>query len=161
GNNYEFTQPIQMRFNELIAGVRSDIAVKVFGDDFDTLLPAAEKIAAILQQTSGAADVRAEQIKGLPVLSVDVNRSAIARHGLTVSDVQDVVSIAVGGREAGKVFEGDRRFDIMVRLPDAFRSDIQALRTLPIPLPNDSGEFESPAGAEETSARFAFLTLDS
>lgn len=161
GNNYEFTQPIQMRFNELIAGVRGDVAVKVFGDDFDTLLPAAEKIAAILQETSGSADVRAEQIKGLPVLSVDVNRSAIARYGLTVSDVQDVVSIAVGGREAGQVFEGDRRFDIMVRLPDAFRRDIRTLRKLPIPLPNEPGEFESQAGSEELPARFAFLPLDS
>ncbi len=161
GNNYEFTQPIQMRFNELIAGVRGDVAVKVFGDDFDTLLPAAEKIAAILQATSGAADVRAEQIKGLPVLSVDVNRSAIARYGLTVSDVQDVVSIAVGGREAGQVFEGDRRFDILVRLPDAFRRDIRTLRKLPIPLPNEPGEFEPTASSEEPPGRFAFLPLDS
>ncbi|MGH8309794.1 MAG: efflux RND transporter permease subunit, partial [Steroidobacteraceae bacterium] len=161
GNNYEFTQPIQMRFNELIAGVRGDVAVKVFGDDFDTLLPAAEKIAAILQATSGAADVRAEQIKGLPVLSVDVNRSAIARYGLTVSDVQDVVSIAVGGREAGQVFEGDRRFDILVRLPDAFRRDIRTLRKLPVPLPNEPGEFEPTVGGEEPPARFSFLPLDS
>jgi cobalt-zinc-cadmium resistance protein CzcA len=161
GNNYEFTQPIQMRFNELIAGVRGDVAVKVFGDDFDTLLPAAEKIAAILQSTSGAADVRAEQIKGLPVLSVDVDRSAIARYGLTVSDVQDVVSIAVGGREAGQVFEGDRRFDLMVRLPEAFRRDIRALRNLPVPLPSDPGEFGPPSGDSGAASAFAFLPLES
>jgi len=161
GNNFEFTQPIQMRFNELIAGVRGDVAVKVFGDDFDTLLPVAEKIAEILQETTGSADVRAEQIKGLPVLSVDVNRSSIARYGLTVSDVQDVVSIAVGGREAGQVFEGDRRFDIMVRLPDEFRRDIQTLRKLPIPLPSEPGEFDSPLNSDALPGRFAFLPLDS
>jgi len=161
GNNYEFTQPIQMRFNELIAGVRGDVAVKVFGDDFDTLLPAAEKVAAILQETSGSADVRAEQIKGLPVLSVDVNRSAIARYGLTVSDVQDVVSIAIGGREAGQVFEGDRRFDILVRLPESFRRNIRTLKNLPIPLPSEPGEFESSSSADSAPPRFAFLPLDS
>jgi cobalt-zinc-cadmium resistance protein CzcA len=141
GNNYEFTQPIQMRFNELIAGVRGDVAVKVFGDDFDLLLPAAQQIARLVAATPGAVDVRVEQIAGLPVVSVDVNRSAIARYGLSVSDVQDVVSIAVGGREAGQLFEGDRRFDIVVRLPEAFRRDIRALRNLPIPLPAESSRF--------------------
>ena len=161
GNNYEFTQPIQMRFNELIAGVRGDVAVKVFGDDFDTLLPAAEKIAAILQATSGSADVRAEQIKGLPVLSVDVNRAAIARYGLTVSDVQDVVSVAVGGREAGQVFEGDRRFDLMVRLPEAFRRDIRTLRNLPVPLPSEPGEFAPIGAGAEPASSFTFLPLES
>jgi cobalt-zinc-cadmium resistance protein CzcA len=151
GNNYEFTQPIQMRFNELIAGVRGDVAVKVFGDDFDLLLPAAERIAGVLAATPGAADVRVEQIAGLPVVSVDVNRSAIARYGLSVSDVQDVVSIAVGGREAGQLFEGDRRFDIVVRLPEPFRRDIRTLRNLPIPLPAEDGAAE----------RSAFLPLAS
>jgi cobalt-zinc-cadmium resistance protein CzcA len=161
GNNYEFTQPIQMRFNELIAGVRGEVAIKVFGDDFDTLLPGAEQITAILQSTGSAAEVRAEQIKGLPVLSVDVNRSAIARYGLSVSDVQDVVSIAVGGREAGQVFEGDRRFDLMVRLPESFRRDIRTLRNLPVTLPSETGEFEPPTNGAEPPARFALLPLDS
>jgi cobalt-zinc-cadmium resistance protein CzcA len=134
GNNYEFTQPIAMRFNELIAGVRGDVAVKVFGEDFEALLPVAQRIGTILQETRGAADVRVEQIAGLPMLSIDVDRAAIARYGLTVSDVQEVVSIAVGGRDAGQVFEGDRRFDIIVRLPENFRRNIRALENLPIPL---------------------------
>ncbi len=162
GNNYEFTQPIQMRFNELIAGVRGDVAVKVFGDDFEKLTPVAQRIAAILEEIPGAADVRTEQIAGLPVLSIDVEREAIARHGLTVSDVQDVVEIAVGGREVGQVFQGDRRFDIVVRLPEEFRRDVHALRALPVPLAHAAGEFsELLELAEEHPVRFAFLPLDS
>lgn len=161
GNNFEFTQPIQMRFNELIAGVRGDVAVKVFGDDFDTLLPAAEQIAAIMNGVEGAADVRAEQIKGLPVLSIDVDRAAIARYGLTVSDVQEVISVAVGGREAGEVFQGDRRFGLVVRLPDSFRKDINALRNLPVPLPREPGEFEPTDANAETPGRYTFLPLAS
>ncbi len=162
GNNYEFTQPIQMRFNELIAGVRGDVAVKVFGDDFDELMPIAQRIAAILREIRGAADVRTEQIAGLPVLSVDVDRAAIARHGLTVSAVQDVVAIAVGGREAGQVFQGDRRFDIVVRLPDEFRRDLAALENLPVPLAHEDGEFSETTFAQEDRARrFAFLPLAS
>ncbi|MBK7949846.1 MAG: CusA/CzcA family heavy metal efflux RND transporter [Deltaproteobacteria bacterium] len=166
GNKFEFTQPIEMRFNELIAGVRSDVAVKVFGDDFETLLPAAERIAAVLRSTRGSSDVRTEQITGLPVISVDVDRAAIARYGLTVSDVQDVVSIAVGGRKAGQVFEGDRRFDLVVRLPESFRRDLRTLRNLPIPLPIQPGEFDAATTASTPSigdvgpARFAFLPLE-
>jgi cobalt-zinc-cadmium resistance protein CzcA len=137
GNSYEYTQPIEMRFNEMIAGIRSDVAVKLFGDDFVTLLPASEQIARVLREIPGAADVRVEQVGGLPLLSVDVDRPALARHGLTAADVQDVVSIAVGGRAAGQVFEGDRRFDIVVRLPERFRRDLAALRSLPVPLPGD------------------------
>lgn len=149
GNNYEFSQPIAMRFNELIAGVRGDVAVKVFGDDFETLLPVAQKISGMLEKVSGSADIRVEQITGLPLLSIDVDRSALARYGLTVADVQEVVGIAVGGREAGLVFEGDRRFDIMVRLPEEFRRDLRALEDLPIPLrpgpePEDSLESLDP-----------------
>ncbi|MCZ7619844.1 MAG: CusA/CzcA family heavy metal efflux RND transporter [Myxococcota bacterium] len=160
GNNYEFTQPIQMRFNELIAGVRGDVAVKVFGDDFDTLAPVAQQIASILQSTPGAADVRMEQIAGLPLLSLDVNRSAIARYGLTVAEVQDIAAIAVGGREAGQVFQGDRRFDIVVRLPEEFRRDLGALRALPVPLAHDPGEFTELVSLEEQPGRFAFLPLE-
>jgi cobalt-zinc-cadmium resistance protein CzcA len=140
GNNYEWTQPIQMRFNELIAGIRSDVAVKLYGDDFDKLTPTAEAIAKVLQAIPGAADVKAEQTAGLPVMNVEIDRAAIARHGLNIADVQDVIAVAIGGREAGLVFEGDRRFDLMVRLPDDIRRDISNLPNLPIPLPHGDEE---------------------
>ncbi|MGQ0656813.1 MAG: efflux RND transporter permease subunit, partial [Chromatiales bacterium] len=135
GNNYEFTQPIQMRFNELISGVRSDVAVKVFGDNLDTLLKQGEAIGEALENISGAADVKVEQITGLPVLTVRMDRHKIARYGLNISEVQEVIEIAVGGKEAGQVFEGDRRFDLLVRLPERLREDMEALKRLPIPLP--------------------------
>jgi cobalt-zinc-cadmium resistance protein CzcA len=135
GNNYEFTQPIQMRFNELIAGVRSDLAVKVFGDDLDTLLAAGEEIQTVLEGVPGASDVRLEQATGLPLLSIVPNREALARYGLSVGDMQDVVAASIGGRVAGQVFEGDRRFDVVVRMPEALRDNVDAIRRLPIPLP--------------------------
>lgn len=140
GNNYEYTQPIQMRFNELIAGVRSDVAVKVYGDDFEVLGDTANKIASALRQVAGGADIKVEQTTGLPLLEVKPDKAAIARLGLNVSDVLDVVQIAVGGREAGLVFQGDRRFHILVRLPDRLREDINALENLPVPLPKQGGE---------------------
>ena len=136
GNNYEFTQPIQMRFNELISGVRSDVAVKVYGDDFGQMQRTANQIAGVLRDVPGAADVKVEQTHGLPMMNVTVDRGAISRHGLNVADVQDVVSAAIGGREAGQVFEGDRRFDLVVRLPESLRADPEALANLPIPLPH-------------------------
>jgi cobalt-zinc-cadmium resistance protein CzcA len=135
GNAFEFTQPIQMRFNELIAGVRGDVAVKVYGDDFPALQRTARQIAALLQKIPGAADVRVEQTTGLPFMDIRIDRAAIARVGLGVSDVQDVVAAAIGGRAAGLVFEGDRRFDLVVRLPDEVREDVHRLEELPIPLP--------------------------
>ena len=135
GNNYEFTQPIQMRFNELISGVRGDVAVKVYGDEYDQMLPAAEQIATALRDTPGGTDVKVEQVEGLPMMTVELDRAALARYGLNVTDVQDVVNIAVGGREAGLVFQGDRRFDLVVRLPDAVRANVSGLADLPIPLP--------------------------
>ncbi len=135
GNNYEFTQPIQMRFNELLAGVRGDIAVKVFGDDFEPMLRAANQIAAILRRLEGATDVKVEQASGLPVLEINIDKGEIARRGLSLAAVQDVIGTAIGGREAGVVFEGDRFFEIVVRLPDTVRSDVDALRRLPVPLP--------------------------
>ncbi len=135
GNNYEFTQPIQMRFNELIAGVRGDVAVKVYGDDFPAMERTAQAISRILREIPGAADVRVEQTTGLPLMDVQIDRDAIARVGLGVSDVHDVVAAAMGGREAGLVFEGDRRFDLVVRLPDELREDVHRLEELPIPLP--------------------------
>jgi heavy metal efflux system protein len=136
GHNYEFTQPIQMRFNELISGVRSDVAIKVYGDDFDAMQTTAAAIAQVLQRVPGAADVKVEQTTGLPILSVLIDRATIARYGLNVADVQDVVAIAMGGREAGLVFEGDRRFPLMVRLPEALRQNLDTLATLRIPLPH-------------------------
>ena len=135
GNNYEFQQPIQMRFNELIAGVRSDVAVKVFGDDFDKLEEAAGSIAGALRGVPGAASVKTEQTGGLPVLSISPDRKALARYGLSAEDVLDAVAIALGGAEAGIVFEGDRRFDLLVRLPEVERNSLEALRELPILLP--------------------------
>ena len=134
GNNYEFTQPIQMRFNELISGVRSDVAVKVFGDDLGVLLETGETIAAILEKIPGAADVKVEQITGLPVLTVNIDRPRISRYGLSVAEVQEVVEVAVGGKAASQVFEGDRRFDLLVRLPERLREDTEALKRLPIAL---------------------------
>ncbi|GJD97573.1 efflux RND transporter permease subunit [Methylobacterium iners] len=135
GNNYEFTQPIQMRFNELLAGTRGDLAVKVFGESFDTMLPAANQVATVLRGVEGAQDVRVEQVTGLPSLEIKVDKAEIARLGLSHFAVQDVVGAAIGGREAGVVFEGDRRFDIVVRLPETVRSDIEALKNLPVSLP--------------------------
>ncbi len=143
GNNYEFTQPIQMRFNELIAGVRGDVAVKVFGDEYEQMEPAAQAIAGILRSVKGSADVKVEQTKGLPVMNVEIDRAALARYGLNVAEVQDVVAIAIGGREAGLVFQGDRRFALVVRLPENVRRDIEAIRNLPIPLPR--GEAAGPS----------------
>ncbi|MCC7172729.1 MAG: CusA/CzcA family heavy metal efflux RND transporter [Planctomycetes bacterium] len=140
GNNYEWTQPIQMRFNELLAGVRGDVAVKVYGDDFDKIRVSAEKIADVLRKIDGAADVKVEQTEGLPVMSVRIDRQAIARYGLKMVDVQDVIAAAVGGRESGQVFEGDRRFDLVVRLPEDMRRDLDALRNLPIPIEHDEEE---------------------
>src|SRR5262245_48708525 len=137
GNNYEFTQPIQMRFNELISGVRSDVGIKVFGDNLDTLLQVAGNVQSVIQDIPGAADVKTEQVSGLPVLTVKLNRAALARYGLAVGDVQSIVEIAVGGKHAGLVFEGDRRFDLVVRLPEHQRVDMDAIGALPIPLPEE------------------------
>ncbi|PZP30925.1 MAG: CusA/CzcA family heavy metal efflux RND transporter [Roseateles depolymerans] len=135
GQNYEFSQPIQLRFNELISGVRADVAVKVFGDDMAVLNAQAARIQALLQRVAGASEVNLEQTSGLPMLSVQVDRERSARYGLNVQDVQDTLATAIGGREAGTLFEGDRRFDILVRLPEAQRADLDAMRRLPIALP--------------------------
>jgi heavy metal efflux system protein len=137
GNKIGFSQPIQMRFNELIAGVREDLAVKIFGDEFEPMLRAAGQIASILRTVEGATNVKVEQVTGLPVLEIKIDKSEIARRGLSLSDVQDVIGIAIGGRTAGLVFEGDRRFQIIVRLPDAERSDVDVLENLPVALPQN------------------------
>lgn len=136
GNNYEFIQPIQMRFNELIAGVRSDIAVKVFGDDMEVLQQVAANVERVIGGVRGASDVKIEQTTGLPLLTVQLNRDAMARLGLNISDVQEVVQVAIGGKAAGQVFEGDRRFEMVVRLPEDLRTDLERLQRLPVPLPS-------------------------
>ena len=135
GNNYEFTQPIEMRFNELISGVRADVAVKVYGDDLDTLRELGEEIEAVLADVAGGADVALEQMTGLQMATVTPDRPMLARYGLDVADVQDVVATSVGGLAVGEIFEGDQRFDLVIRLPESLRSDTDALATLPVPLP--------------------------
>jgi len=135
GNNYDFSQPIQLRFNELISGVRSDVAVKIFGDDLDTLHRLADETAAVLQRVPGSSEVKVEQTTGLPVLTVRIDRQKAARYGLNMIDVQDVVAGAIGGTTAGTLFEGDRRFDIVVRLPESLRTDLEAMKRLPIAMP--------------------------
>jgi cobalt-zinc-cadmium resistance protein CzcA len=135
GNNYEFTQPIQMRFNELIAGVRADVAVKVFGDDLDELLRVGGEVERIVAAVPGAEDVKIEQVTGLPVLQITPDRAALARYGLNVADIQSTVQASIGGVRAGQVFEGDRRFAIVVRLPENLRADVEQIRRTRIALP--------------------------
>lgn len=135
GNRYEFTQPIEMRFNELISGVRADLGIKVFGDDMEQLLASAQEIHAVLETIDGAADIQVEQVTGLPMLSVHPKRLALSRHGLNVEDLQALVAAGIGGEVAGMIYEGDRRFALVVRLPESLRQDIDSLAFLPIPLP--------------------------
>jgi cobalt-zinc-cadmium resistance protein CzcA len=144
GNNYEFTQPIQMRFNELIAGVRSDLAVKIYGDDLDRLLETGNAIEEVLRKVPGARDVKVEQITGLPVLSIMPDREALSRYGLSVADIQDVIATALGGKVAGQVFEGDQRHDLIVRLPEALRGDLAAVGKILVPLPDSDGAKDGP-----------------
>ena len=138
GNNYEFTQPIQMRFNELISGVRSDVAVKIYGDDLDVMNGTAGEIETVLKTIPGAADVKVEQTTGLPMLTVRLDREALARYGLPAADVQELISTALGGTTVGQIFEGDRRFDLVVRLPENLRTDLTYLQNLPVPLPHSA-----------------------
>jgi cobalt-zinc-cadmium resistance protein CzcA len=143
GNNYEFTQPIQMRMNELISGVRADVAIKLYGDDLETLVEVGEQIEAVTRTVEGAADVQLEQATGLPLLTITPDRQALNRYGLNPGAVQDTVATAVGGEVAGQFFEGDRRFDIVVRLPEHLRQDPAALADLPVPLQPDRNADES------------------
>jgi heavy metal efflux system protein len=136
GNKVGFSQPIEMRFNELIAGVRADLAVKVFGDDFPEMQRTAGRIADVLRKVDGAESVKVEETAGLPFLEIRIDKAEIARRGLSLATVQDLIETAVGGRIAGLVFEGDRRFPIVVRLDDALRNDLSALENLPVPLPH-------------------------
>ena len=155
GNVFEFTQPIQMRFNELIAGVRGDVAIKIYGDDLDALAQAAGQAASVLQTVPGAADVKAEQTTGFPTLDITVDRDAIGRLGLTVEEVADTIAVAMGGRESGLVFQGDRRFDIVVRLPNAIRNDLEAVAALPVLLPEDGSGARRSVPLRDV-ARFAY-----
>lgn len=137
GQNYEISRPIRLRTNELISGARSDVAVNVYGDDMATLLRTGQQIARTMGTIEGARDVRVEQATGLPTLSMLVDREALARYGLKLADVQAVLGTAVAGQEAGEVFEGDRSFDIVVRLPEDLRRDPQAIAATPVPLSSD------------------------
>lgn len=155
GSNYEVMQPIQMRFNELISGVRSDIGVKVFGDDMEVLRRSADAVGKVLGTIPGAEALKVEQVTGLPMLTIKFKRTAMARFGLNVSEVQEVIQAALGGKEAGILFEGDRRFPIVVRLPENLRTDVDALRRLPIALPRAEDE----AVQKVSSDRPAFIPL--
>ncbi|MBP7817103.1 MAG: CusA/CzcA family heavy metal efflux RND transporter [Phenylobacterium sp.] len=139
GNGFELSQPIELRFNELIGGVRGDVAVKIYGDDLDQMTATGARIAAALQSTPGSADVKVEQVSGAPTLDVKFDRAAIGRFGLTVEEVADTVAAAMAGREAGLLFEGDRRFDVVVRVPQTTRNDLDALGALPVMLPEEGG----------------------
>ncbi len=166
GNLYEVSQPIQLRFNELISGVRSDLGVKIFGEDLDVLLRQGQEIGQLLEKVTGATDVKVEQVGGLPMLTVELDRPAMARFGLNVADVQEIVQIALGGKSAGTVYEGDQRFDLVVRLPEGERTDLEAIKRLPVPLPDrgkpsEGGIHQVAAHGNERRAMPAFVPLSS
>ncbi|WP_165727295.1 CusA/CzcA family heavy metal efflux RND transporter [Pseudoalteromonas sp. 31A1] len=138
GNNYEFTQPIEMRFNELIAGVRADVALRIYGDDLSVLKEFGEKATGLMRNIAGATDVRLEQMEGLPTLSVTPMRDHMALLGLSVNDIQQTLAAAVGGVQTGLIYEGDKRFSLLVRLDKRWSSDVSALARLPVALPKDS-----------------------
>lgn len=159
GSNYEITQPIQMRTNELLSGVRADVAIKVFGDDLDVLTRLADRVEAVARRVEGAADVRAEQTTGLPMLVITPDRRALARYGLNPEQVQATVSTAIGGTVAGRFVEGDRRFDMVVRLAEPLRSDVQRLGDLPVPLPAHADADEASLSASWHGGEPRFLPL--
>lgn len=139
GNAFEVSQPIQLRFNELISGVRSDLGIKIYGDDLQQLTKVGNAIAAVLKRVPGAEGVKVEAQDGLPMVSIEPNRTALYRYGLNVVDLQDVLAAAMGGASAGQVYEGDQRFELIVRLPEHLRSDLSALERLPVPLSHGDG----------------------
>ncbi len=138
GMVFSFSQPIQLRVAELIAGVRSDIAIKLFGEDLETLKEKAEEIAKVVTKIEGAADVKVEQVTGLPQLQIRVDRNKIARYGINVADVNQIIETAIGGKSAGEVFEGERRFDLVVRFRESARSDVDVIKNILVPTPNGS-----------------------
>jgi cobalt-zinc-cadmium resistance protein CzcA len=163
GSNYELSQPIQLRFNELISGVRSDVGIKIFGDDLDVLLRVGNQVSQTMAKIKGASDIKVEQVSGLPMLTLALNRPALARYGLSASDIQEVIETAIGGKVAGQVFEGDRRFDLVVRLPEILRQDIDAIRAIPIPLRPEGDQSASPIrkaslGYQESGASYIPLS---
>jgi cobalt-zinc-cadmium resistance protein CzcA len=139
GNNIELSQPIQMRMNELISGVKGDVAVKIFGDNMDELMKAGQKVVDLLNRIRGAEGVNLERLAGLPFLTIQPNHEAISRYGLSVRDVQQIIETAIGGKTAGQFFQGDRRFPIVVRLSESLRANVDALKRLPILLPASEG----------------------
>ncbi|XMG41254.1 CusA/CzcA family heavy metal efflux RND transporter [Sphingopyxis sp. J-6] len=159
GNNYEFTQPIQMRFNELLSGVRADVAIKVFGDDLDTLSKIGDAVESVASKIEGAQDVAVEQVTGLPMLQITPDRAALARFGLNVGDIQDVVGVSIGGVEAGQIFEGDRRFPIIVRLPETMRERVDEIGRLRIPLPAIGPSSDVTLGAAPDAGLRGFIPL--
>lgn len=163
GSNYEISQPIQLRVNELISGVRSDVGIKIFGDDLDILQGAAKQVQAAIQNIQGATDAKTEQVAGLPILTVKLDRQALSRYGLSVGDIQNIVEIAIGGKSVGKLFEGDRRFDIVVRLPERLRGNLDAIRAIPIPLPpmedqQQGGMTKAALGSQASAMRYIPLS---
>ena len=159
GNNYEMSQPIQLRFNELISGVRSDVGVKIFGDDMDVLVKTGEQIATALRAVPGNEAVKVEQVGGLPMLTIKLKRESMSRYGLSVGEVQEVLEAAIGGAAAGNLFEGDRRFALVVRLPETLRNDLDALRRIPILLPEDDDEKKEEQPQKVASKARAFIPL--
>lgn len=155
GNGFEVSQPIEMRFNELIAGVRGDVAIKIFGDNMEQLEGVASKVAAAISKVEGAADLRTEQTGGFPTLELQFNRDAIARYGLSIEEVANTVAAGLGGREAGLVFEGDRRFEIVVRLDNPTRDNLDAVGALPVMLEGDGSRSRASVPLREL-ARFQF-----
>ncbi|BFM06605.1 efflux RND transporter permease subunit [Halioxenophilus aromaticivorans] len=141
GNNYEFTQPIQMRFNELISGVRADLGIKLYGDDLATLQNYGQKILGVVNSLPGAADARLEQTTGLPTLSITPKREALSRFGLTVAQLQHWLASTLAGADAGVVYQGDRRFELLVRLPENLRQDIRSWGSLPVPIDLPNAQF--------------------
>ncbi len=147
GNAYETTQPMQMRFNELISGVKSDVAVSVFGDDLDRMGATAREVVAVLARVPGVSEPRIGQTEGVPSFDIKIDRDMVSRYGLTMEDVADTVSTALGGRPAGLLFNGDRRYPIIVRLPNAQRNDLDALGALPVMLHAARSSGPAPVGS--------------
>jgi len=158
GQNYEVSQPIELRFNELISGVRSDVGIMIYGDDMDVLLDTGNKISSIVNKIPGAADVKVEQVTGLPMLTVNIDRQAISRYGLNMATVQEAIEIAIGGKVAGTVYEGDIRSPLVVRLPENIRKDIDEIRRLPIPISRSISTHQSTISDENVLAT-GFVTL--